>query len=99
MEDVATSDQLPETRQQPEPMQVVTQPEPEKELYGWSAPSRPYKKRSREFYSTVAALVILLSVIFMFAKDFTDWGDCGVWVCGVCAGFGATRYDFSYDYQ
>jgi hypothetical protein len=84
MEDVATSDQLPETRRQPEPMQVVTQPEPEKELYGWSAPSRPYKKRSREFYSTVAALVILLSVILMFAKE--------ILLIGVIVAFGFVAY-------
>lgn len=53
-----------------EPMPVVAQPEPEKELYTWEAPSRLYKKRNREFYSTVAALVILLSVILIFAKEF-----------------------------
>ena len=55
---------------QKEPMPVVAQPEPEQSLYSWKAPARLYKKRSREFYSTVAALVILLSVILMFAKEF-----------------------------
>ena len=53
-----------------EPMPVVAQPEPEKELVTWKAPSRLFKKRNREFYSTVAALVILLSVILLFAKEF-----------------------------
>jgi hypothetical protein len=66
------------------PMPVVTQPEPEKELYSWKAPSRPYKKRSREFYSTVGALVILLSVILMFAKEFL--------LIGVIVAFGFVAY-------
>ena len=54
----------------PEPIPVVSQPEPEKDLYSWEAPSRPFKKRSREFYTTVGALVILISVILLFAKEF-----------------------------
>lgn len=54
----------------PEPIPVVSQPEPEKELYTWEAPSRPFKKRNREFYTTVGALVILVSVILLFAKEF-----------------------------
>lgn len=52
------------------PVPVVTQPEPEKTLYSWTAPSRLYKKRTREFYSTIAALVILLSIILFFAREF-----------------------------
>jgi hypothetical protein len=53
-----------------EPIPVISQPEPEKELYTWQAPSRPFKKRNREFYTTVGALVILISVILVFAKEF-----------------------------
>lgn len=52
-----------------QPIPVVNQPEPEKNLYTWQAPARLYKKRTREFYSTVAALVILLSIILLFAKE------------------------------
>jgi hypothetical protein len=51
-------------------MPVIAQPEPEKDLYTWQAPSRPFKKRNREFYTTILALVILLSIILMFAKEF-----------------------------
>lgn len=69
---------------QKEPMPVVAQPEPEKELYTWKAPSRLYKKRSREFYSTVAALVVLLSVILLFAKD--------ILLIGVIISFGFVAY-------
>lgn len=52
------------------PAPGVTQPEPEKELYRWEAQARPFKRRTREFYSTVAAFVILLSLILLFAKEF-----------------------------
>lgn len=54
----------------PEPQPVVAQPIPEKNLNSWKAPSRLFKRRSREFYSTVAALVFLLSLILFFAKEF-----------------------------
>lgn len=60
----------PAPNQALEPIPVVSQPEPEKELYTWEAPSRPFKKRNREFYTTVGALVILVSVILLFAKEF-----------------------------
>jgi len=53
-----------------EPQPVVAQPIPEKTLYTWNAPSRIFKRRSREFYTTVGALVLLLSIILFFAKEF-----------------------------
>jgi hypothetical protein len=53
-----------------EPQPVVSQPIPEKVLYTWTAPSRIFKRRSREFYTTVGALVLLLSIILFFAKEF-----------------------------
>lgn len=52
------------------PTPVVTQPEPEKELYRWASPSRLYKKRNREFYTTIGAIIILTSIILLFAKEF-----------------------------
>jgi len=54
----------------PAPIPVVAQPEAEKILCSWVAPSRLYKKRNREFYTTVGALVILISIILFFAKEF-----------------------------
>lgn len=70
-QDTFTQPQQPQPAQgQPEPVQVVAQPESEKTLYSWKSPSRVYKKRNREFYSTIAALIILLSVILLFAKEF-----------------------------
>ena len=53
-----------------EPQPVVAQPIPERVLYTWTAPSRIFKRRSREFYTTVGALVLLLSIILFFAKEF-----------------------------
>lgn len=64
------TEKKPEEYKQQEPQPVVTQPIPEKTLYSWSAPSRLFKRRTREFYSTVAALVFLLSLILFFAKEF-----------------------------
>jgi hypothetical protein len=52
---------------EPEP---ISQPIPEKTLYSWRAPARLFKRRSREFYTTVGALVLLLSIILVFAKEF-----------------------------
>lgn len=42
----------------------------EKVWLEWTAPSRPYKKRDREFYTTVAIIVFLVSLILFFAGQF-----------------------------
>lgn len=55
---------------QTEAIPEIQQPIPEEELYTWQAPGRLFKRRTREFYTTVAALVFLLSVILFFAKEF-----------------------------
>ena len=39
-------------------------------LLEWSAPSRPYKERSQEYFKTIAALVFLIAVILFFAKEY-----------------------------
>lgn len=38
-------------------------------LLEWVASSRPFKKRSSEFYRTVAAIAFLFVVIFFFARE------------------------------
>lgn len=48
----------------------VKQPEPETTLLKWQAPSRLFKRRDREYFTTIGVLVILLSVILVFAKEF-----------------------------
>lgn len=40
----------------------------EKVLMRWSSEERPFKTRSREFYSTVVVLVLLVAVIFFFIE-------------------------------
>jgi len=42
-------------------------PIPEEIIVEWAAPSRPFKKRNRQFYSTVAIIVLLISLILFFA--------------------------------
>lgn len=57
---------------QPEKPQEKLRPEDimEKKLVSWRAPTRPFKKRSREFYSTVGVIVLLLAIILFFAREF-----------------------------
>lgn len=42
----------------------------ERLLLEWDAPSRPFKKRDREYYTTIAIIVFLLSLILFFAGQF-----------------------------
>src|SRR3990167_6391300 len=41
-----------------------------KTLLKWTAPVRPFKKRDREYYTTIAAIVFLLAVILLFLKEW-----------------------------
>ncbi|MBN1263446.1 MAG: hypothetical protein JW991_03750 [Candidatus Pacebacteria bacterium] len=41
-----------------------------KELLAWEAPARPFKKRSKEFFSTVSAIAFLVMVILVFLKEW-----------------------------
>lgn len=36
----------------------------------WSSPSRLFKRRDREYFVNIAAIVFLLSVILVFAREF-----------------------------
>jgi hypothetical protein len=42
----------------------------EKIILEWTAPARPYKTRSREFYTTVLSIAFLLGVILLLLKEF-----------------------------
>ena len=42
----------------------------EKVILEWTAPSRPYKARTREFYTTIASIAFLLGVILLLLKEF-----------------------------
>lgn len=41
-----------------------------KTLLSWEAPSRPFRKRDRSYYTTIAVLVILLILIAFLAREF-----------------------------
>jgi hypothetical protein len=43
--------------------------DPVRTLIDWKAPSRPYRKKERSYYTTVALLIILVSLIAFF------WGE------------------------
>ena len=45
-------------------------PEPLKTLLTWRASERPFKKRSREYFTTIGAIVFLLAVILLFLKEW-----------------------------
>ena len=45
--------------------------EERKEVYlAWASPSRLFKKRDREYFTNVGAIVVLLIVILNFAREF-----------------------------
>lgn len=44
-----------------------TKPAQEELVWEWAAPSRPYKPRTRQFYMTIAIIVVLVSLILFFA--------------------------------
>lgn len=48
----------------------VVRPEPLKTLLEWKAPIRPFKKRDREYFTTIGAIVFLLAVILLFLKEW-----------------------------
>lgn len=43
-------------------------PQKEKELFSWKAPARPFKKRDKEFFTTVLALAFLIGLILFFVE-------------------------------
>lgn len=41
-----------------------------KTLLEWQAPSRPFKKRDRDYFTTIGAMVFLIVVILFFMKEW-----------------------------
>ena len=59
--------------QEPEKSRVAPglyKPLPEQTVFQWTAPSRPFKKRDRQFFSSVAVIALLVSLILFFAGQF-----------------------------
>lgn len=42
--------------------------EEEKTIYSWTAPVRPFKRRNKEFFTTVLAIAFLISLILFFLE-------------------------------
>ncbi len=53
-----------------EPRPVVVRREPEKDLTVWTAPARPFKRRDREFYVTLAAMAGIVALILFLVEGF-----------------------------
>ena len=51
------------------PMEVIPSREL-KVLYTWVAPIRPFKRRDREFWTTVSAIVVLVGLILFCVKEW-----------------------------
>lgn len=45
----------------------IYKPLPEQDILLWTAPSRPFKKRNKKYYSTMAIIALLISLILGFA--------------------------------
>lgn len=52
------------------PSEVTVVPQPAQDLLEWKAASRPFKKRGREYFSTIAAIVLLVAIILLFLKEW-----------------------------
>jgi len=50
--------------------QKPRKPVPTKVLLSWKAPARPFKKRDREYFTTIGAIVFLVAVILVFLKEW-----------------------------
>lgn len=44
--------------------------DPVKTLLTWKAPSRPFRKKDRSYYTTIAIIVVLLVLILILAREF-----------------------------
>ena len=51
-----------------EELKPLPENEEEKELFRWISPERVFKTRSKEFYSTVMVLGVLVGIIFFFIE-------------------------------
>lgn len=58
----------PEKQEKIEPQAVVVRREPERDLVVWTAPSRPFKRRDRQFFVTIFASAGIISLIIFLAE-------------------------------
>ncbi len=72
--------ELPNQRNQAQPDQAnpgnsayfpdYQRPIPEELVFSWQAPSRPFKKHNRQYFTTITTIVLLLCFILFFAGQF-----------------------------
>jgi hypothetical protein len=66
----SSTEPTPESKQKEDPFPGIPKPIPKKTIISWQAPSRPFKKRDRQYYTTVVMIVFLISLILFFAGQF-----------------------------
>ena len=49
---------------------IFTDTNEEKILFEWEAAERPFKRRNRDFWITAISILVLVSVVLIFAKEF-----------------------------
>lgn len=54
--------------EKPDDLQNVQKPE--KTLYSWTAPSRPFKRRDRDFWVTVVVITAIIGLVLFFAEGY-----------------------------
>jgi hypothetical protein len=64
------TDQKPENQStlNNEPQAVVVRREPERDLVTWTAPARPFRRRTRQFYVTTFAIAGIASLVLFLAE-------------------------------
>jgi hypothetical protein len=53
-----------------QPSQEPRAPEPEKLLFSWTAPARPFKRRDRDFWVTIIVITVIIGLVLLFAEGF-----------------------------
>ncbi len=66
----ASPQQLPQQPTSTPQSESFQPPQPETLLFEWEAPSRPYKKKNRQYFVTISMIVVLISLILFFAGQF-----------------------------
>lgn len=49
---------------------ALYKPITEETIYAWKAPSRPFKKRNRKFFTSMVVIALLVSMILFFSGQF-----------------------------
>ena len=61
---------MPENQKTESTFKENEQNEPERDLFVWVAPARPFKKRNKEFYITTIAIAAVVGFILFLAEGF-----------------------------